>query len=316
MAKWLNGTGTSEPGRDTFRNVYRLTSDSRTWALTSSVPGHEVRVDLALCPGSLPSTSDSLAASLYAPGDAAARGKGITFKIPQVAQQNGMTAIQVETLLDPTGNGLSPRSHSYLEQYRQENGQNQVQNVELMDDAGNHYALQKQNMPGAIGGPITSFEFDPIRAEARRAILRIHQIYLDDLTSVPFALDLGSVPEPGQTLDLKGQPGSEYQINGYTISLLSARYAKVHERASVFSAVDRDVYTLEFTARVTPPRPDYTPMSVKLEINGTYQFTSQGNLLLTAYFANPLTDQLVTGKIGEISGTLKGPWEIQWDLPK
>ena len=175
----------------------------------------------------------------------------MAFKILNVAQQNGVTAVQIEALPDTADAGSSILGRAY------------VHDVDLIDDLGNHYAMHEQNMPGVIGGPTTSFELT--RSAPKHTAPSCASFALIWTIPPPCHLNWisGGIPQPDQTWDLKGKPGSEYQINGYTIALLSARYAKEHESASYFSPVDRDVYTLEFTARVTPPTADYTPTSCK-----------------------------------------------------
>jgi hypothetical protein len=166
---------------------------------------------------------------------------------------------------------------------------------------------------------LKTFEFDPLQPGDTRATLLIRSVDLVFSGKAPFRFDTGDQLQLGQSWDLKGQPGSSYTINGFTITLLKANY---HTDQLQTGPNDfKTAYVLEFDSEVVAPASQFKRPCPMIEIGSAWSecIRTEGTgpeVKIKVISFEPLPTGVLSGTLGSMRVTMEGPWEIQWDLPK
>lgn len=330
-ARLIGGGGGGSQDTFSFEMNFILTSESHRWTLTvvrNAAPPAEkdvLRLAFELCAGS--QTESEAATSpgefTYDPVNAITSGKGILLQVTRVAQTEQGTGLQVRVGIAPgtpevwmSQGPLTPT----LSVMTVDEQLNPIENLELANEAGQLYAMHLMGMNNPSEDPaLKTFEFDPLQPGDTRATLRIRSVDLIFSGTAPFRFDAGDQLPLGQSWDLKGQPGSSYTINGFTITLLKANY---HTDQLQTGPKDfQTAYVLEFDAEVVAPAPQFKRPCPTIEIGSAWSECSQTDgtspeVKIKVISFEPLSADELSGTLGSTRVTLDGPWEIQWHLPK
>jgi hypothetical protein len=314
------GGGGGSQGSMNFDFDFLLPNQQPTWFFVMQpFPQNDLtlRLRFDLCPG-VESTAASSAPvnpqNNYSPEGASAGGKGITYQVIQVAQNEKATGVKIKSLAG-AGNAFTPRLRDF---YLDANGAS-LPNLKLGDDLGNSYAVHSVQLINDVVDPsVDSIEFDPLSPQASKATLTIQAASLLYHERLPFQFAPGKTPKIGQTWDLSGEPGTTFSLDGFQVNLIQAQY-KVENIQTAINEY-REGHIFEFTVSMKSPSEDLHPACPMIKIPGTrfecWPDSKPGQWIVRVIYVASQPEGAITGEIGDLSAYLNGPWIIQWDLSR
>ncbi len=249
------------------------------------------------------SPSDLLVATGYVPLNGLAQAKGVSVQVVQVAQAAQETGVQIQFQWD------NPEWW-------------QLNNVDLSlaYNDGQVYSQIKEPMQ-LLGAPesVRTYRFQPFESGASQALFTVDKLYFTFKSTAHFTFDPGKDYKVGQSMDLSSQPGSKIEIAGVPVQLLSAMINPgpgIDELGTPQSPHYHLELQLQYT-EVDGLALENLTMSIdpELLISSSTDILPDNREKITIDLAKlPDLPLLLYFSYGEVS--LKGPWVIQWDLPK
>ncbi len=243
----------------------------------------------------------------YTPENASALARGVTVSLLQVGQSREETGLQVQFRWDHPGwKWLTPGEPRLADETDREYARRQP-------------ALGSNFEPGGQtareGSRTTTYRFDPFEPEARGGVLTFDELAFRFNSGTRFSFDPGREVTDSQTWDLSQAPGTQLNLAGVPVQLLSLTVSPNPYR----NAPPEDRYLLTLLLETTPQdglTMDYLSLSLFPDrgTSGSCEQLPENHLKLTIGIPDlPKRALHLYFPDGELSVT--GPWKIAWNLP-